>query len=600
MPHKKTPSYPFSSGPNAVNAINRSSWTPLPPTTQPPETDVYPHYDHTEGNEHATLLEAVHDHDNGHEEAAMFMPEEASPLNRWNPNEPEPDDFLHVPDPRRDHKNDRGGTILTLRGLANLGFLFFLALALLTMFAGYPLASYFISLSHKPGKLGGYNIGGINASGQVPEIGGHFALIDPDTPSDAQRIKAFTDGSMYDLVFSDEFNQDGRTFYPGDDPYWEAVDLNYWQTGDLEWYDPSAITTKDGSLVITLNATQSHGKDFIGGHMSSWNKFCFQEGYIEVNVSLPGDPKVSGFWPAVWMMGNLGRAGYGASLEGMWPYSYDSCDWGTLPNQTFPGAQPPSNTIVYLPGQRLSACTCTNINDGSHPGPKTKGRYVGRSAPELDVFEAQVDKIGGGASQSLQMAPFDDDYFWGNTSSDINIYDASITTVNSYKGSPYQEALSAVTLNDQNAYQTTGGYAIYGVEYKTGAKGYVTWINNGKPAWSAYPSAIGPNSITNISQRLIPEEPLYIIINLGISRNFAKIQLDQLVFPAQMKVDYVRVYQAPGNRRVGCDPDDHPTAAYINKYSEAYSNPNLTVFATTGTGGSYNQSFPKNKLVDEC
>ena len=30
------------------------------------------------------------------------------------------------------------------------------------------------------------------------------------------------------LVFSDEFNRDGRTFYPGDDPYWEAVDLHYW------------------------------------------------------------------------------------------------------------------------------------------------------------------------------------------------------------------------------------------------------------------------------------------------------------------------------------------------------------------------------------
>lgn len=69
-----------------------------------------------------------------------------------------------------------------------------------------------------------------------------------------------------ELVFSDEFNQDGRTFYPGDDPYWEAVDLYYWVTNDLEWcvspcccemyrftdiyvssrYDPSAITTQDG------------------------------------------------------------------------------------------------------------------------------------------------------------------------------------------------------------------------------------------------------------------------------------------------------------------------------------------------------------------
>lgn len=29
-------------------------------------------------------------------------------------------------------------------------------------------------------------------------------------------------------MFSDEFEQEGRSFYPGDDPYWEATDLHYW------------------------------------------------------------------------------------------------------------------------------------------------------------------------------------------------------------------------------------------------------------------------------------------------------------------------------------------------------------------------------------
>jgi beta-glucanase (GH16 family) len=32
---------------------------------------------------------------------------------------------------------------------------------------------------------------------------------------------------------------------------------------------------------------------------------------------LPGSANVLGLWPAVWSMGNLGRVGYGASLEGM-------------------------------------------------------------------------------------------------------------------------------------------------------------------------------------------------------------------------------------------------------------------------------------------
>jgi len=40
-------------------------------------------------------------------------------------------------------------------------------------------------------------------------------------------------------------------------------------------------------------------------------------------------------------MGNLGRPGYGGSVDGMWPYSYDSCDAGTLPNQTYPNGTTP-------------------------------------------------------------------------------------------------------------------------------------------------------------------------------------------------------------------------------------------------------------------
>lgn len=83
----------------------------------------------------------------------------------------------------------------------------------------------------------GWNLGGINGSGQVPAINGLPTLIDKDTPADAMSRTGF-DGDRYNLVFSDEFNVDGRTFWPGDDPWWEAVDLHYWGTVDLEWYDP--------------------------------------------------------------------------------------------------------------------------------------------------------------------------------------------------------------------------------------------------------------------------------------------------------------------------------------------------------------------------
>jgi len=150
-----------------------------------------------------------------------------------------------------------------------------------------------------------------------------------------------------------------------------------------------------------------------------------------------------------------GRAGYGATVDGLvklpfscpflpllkqpqWPYSYDSCDVGTLPGQVYPGTQTPLAAVEngdtehdgvlvrghflkicmsekadnrpcffmqsLLPGQRLSACTCP---DESHPGPVHQdGSFVGRSAPEIDLFEALIFGKRGQVSQSAQWAPF--------------------------------------------------------------------------------------------------------------------------------------------------------------------------------------------------
>jgi beta-glucanase (GH16 family) len=58
-------------------------------------------------------------------------------------------------------------------------------------------------------------------------------LIDPDTPLAAMTRTSYT-GKKQKLVFSDEFNRDGRTFYDGDDPYFQAVDIWYGATQDLE------------------------------------------------------------------------------------------------------------------------------------------------------------------------------------------------------------------------------------------------------------------------------------------------------------------------------------------------------------------------------
>ena len=55
-------------------------------------------------------------------------------------------------------------------------------------------------------------MGGINATGQIMETA--FRLIDKDTPLDAYSKASPVDGKNMQLVFSDEFELEGRSFYP--------------------------------------------------------------------------------------------------------------------------------------------------------------------------------------------------------------------------------------------------------------------------------------------------------------------------------------------------------------------------------------------------
>ena len=134
--------------------------------------------------------------------------------------------------------------------------------------------------------------------------------------------------------------------------------------------------------------------------------------------------------------------------------------------------------------------------------------------------------------------------------------------------------------------------------------GFVNWQVDGQQTSSLYAPAVGPDQGTGgsgVGQRLIPEEPMAIILNLGISRmfrlsffllhylppflrilnltncpwhntaNWQPIDLSTMTFPAEYKVDYIRVYQRTGQTNTGCNPKNYPTADYINNHLEAYT-----------------------------
>ena len=95
---------------------------------------------------------------------------------------------------------------------------------------------------------------------------------------------------------------------------------------------------------------------------------------------------------------------------------------------------------------------------------------------------------------------------------------------------------------------------------------YISWIADSKLAWTLNEAGMAADNLVEIGPRPVPQEPMYLIANLGMSTNFGTVDLEHLTFPATMKIDYIRVYQDPDNINYGCDPDDFPTEAYINTY----------------------------------
>ncbi|KAL2014439.1 hypothetical protein VTN00DRAFT_1964 [Thermoascus crustaceus] len=497
------------------------------------------------------------------------------------PEDVEKDDYLHNPDP---NDKDRDCNICNSRAVVNVGGLILLTLGLLALFIAYPILTFVRKLEEPSYAICAGDPMCLDV-GEVPLLKNiRTSLIDPDTPDSVKEIKS-AGGKTWKLVFSDEFNKDGRTFYDGDDPFFQGVDIWYGVTRDLEWYDPDAITTKNGVMEIRFDAFQNHGLNYRSGMLQSWNKLCFKGGRLEASISLPGRGDTVGFWPGFWAMGNLGRPGYAATTDGMWPYSYDDiCDAGITANQSS------TDGISYLPGMRLPACTCPNED---HPSP---GRS--RTAPELDVLEASVTTLNpekgfmiGDVSQSLQIAPFD---IWYMPDYDfVALYNPQITSINAYRGGPFQQAMSALT-NLNNDWYDGKEYQVYAFEYTPGADGDVTWFVGQDKTWTVDGRSIGPNG--NIGQRVIPVEPMAIVMNFGISDSFSALNLTGLgkLMPATMRIDYIRIYQDPDEVSVTCDPPGYETTEYIAKHPEAYHNPNLTLWSQTP------YDWPKNKLVHGC
>lgn len=74
----------------------------------------------------------------------------------------------------------------------------------------------------------------------------------------------------------------------------------------------------------------------------------------------------------------------------------------------------------------------------------------------------------------------------------------------------------------------SAGWAVYGLEWQ---RGRLSWYLNGKEIWR------------DDNPAHIPSEPMYLLVNLAVGGNWPGKPSSATVFPAEMVVDYVRVWQ---------------------------------------------------------
>ena len=209
---------------------------------------------------------------------------------------------------------------------------------------------------------------------------------DKDTP--AAKHKIIFEKTPMQLVFSDEFNEPGRTFANGKDSKWTALDVGDTSNQGTAFYLPNqtfieedpafkgvsalVLRTEDSSHIgISPTGQKGVKMPYRSAMVQTWNKFCFTGGVIEWRARMP---RGSGYWPALWLFGNLGRAVFQNSNTGLWPWSYNECDEDLF--------LPPTG-----PPQRISACDHYDIEkDGLHA-------YQGRGATELDVLEVRHTEL---------------------------------------------------------------------------------------------------------------------------------------------------------------------------------------------------------------
>ena len=95
-------------------------------------------------------------------------------------------------------------------------------------------------------------------------------MIDPDTPQEFMTRTGFDGNSDWELVFSDEFNEDGRTFYEGDDPFWQGKSKRNRRVGGTRCLVRVSVSVPVSEMILVLYSYSSSTSAARFDHVVHW------------------------------------------------------------------------------------------------------------------------------------------------------------------------------------------------------------------------------------------------------------------------------------------------------------------------------------------
>ena len=126
-----------------------------------------------------------------------------------------------------------------------------------------------------------------------------YSLDGPPEPCDSNLTGNIPSGSNYELVWADEFNEDGELCYEN----W-TYDLGTgsqgWGNFEAQSYTNNSENVRKENGILKITAIKS-GNSYTSARIKTKNLFDFTYGRIEIRAKLPS---TAGTWPAVWLLGS--------------------------------------------------------------------------------------------------------------------------------------------------------------------------------------------------------------------------------------------------------------------------------------------------------